>query len=274
MLATVGLFDVQHTMHPDTPCVPTYKGGKNTIDGIFASSSLIIGNSRWLAFGENIGDHPMLWWDVPQSTLIGEEIYKIAHPQVRRLNNDPCAQKKYCDKLETYFTNHKIQERLLKIQNQALDSSPTSTQHALNKIDSEITAYMLAAERRCRKLYMNNNPYSPTLSRSGWQIRYWRSICKQKKGRRVSNTAIHRMGKKAGIINGLSHTLEEAQARLTTALKTFYKEIKPDAPNLREEFLDGLAAARAEAKGTSFEAERKTLRYEEATKNIFRQIKA
>ena len=82
------------------------------------------------------------------------------------------------------------------------------------------------------------------------------------------------MGKKAGIINGLSHTLEEAQARLTTALKTFYKEIKPDAPNLREEFLDGLAAARAEAKGTSFEAERKTLRYEEATKKIFRQIKA
>ena len=173
MLATVGLFDVQHTMHPDTPCVPTYKGGKNTIDGIFASSSLIIGNSGWLAFGENIGDHQVLWWDIPQTTLIGEEIYKIARPQVRRLNNDPCAQKKYCDKLETYFTNHKIQERLLKIQNQALDSSPTSTQHALDKIDSEITAYMLAAERRCRKLYMNNNPYSPTLSRSRWQIRYW-----------------------------------------------------------------------------------------------------
>lgn len=77
------------------------------------------------------------------------------------------------------------------------------------------------------------------------------------------------MGKKAGIISGLSHTLEEAQARLTIALKIFYKQIKPNAPNLRKEFLDGLAAARAEAKGTSFEAERKALRYEDATKKHF-----
>lgn len=34
MLAIAGLFDVQHTIHPNTPYVPTYKGGENTINSI------------------------------------------------------------------------------------------------------------------------------------------------------------------------------------------------------------------------------------------------
>ena len=61
-------------MHSDTPYIPTYKGGENTIDGIFASSSLIVGNSGWLAFGENIGDYHVLWWDIPQTTLPRESV--------------------------------------------------------------------------------------------------------------------------------------------------------------------------------------------------------
>ena len=108
MIVAISLLDIKHTMHPDTPCAPTYKGGENTIDGIFSSSSLIVDSSGWLAFGESIKDYCLLWWDIPQTIFIGEEIYNITCPQIRRLNNDPRAQNKYHDKLETYFMKHKI----------------------------------------------------------------------------------------------------------------------------------------------------------------------
>lgn len=63
-----------------------------------------------------------------------------------------------------------MQERLLEIQNQSLGPSPTFTQYILDKINSEITGYILTVERRRRKLYININPYSQTLSKSWWKI--------------------------------------------------------------------------------------------------------
>ena len=88
---------------------------------------------------------------------------------------------------------------------------------------------------------MGEVPWSCTLQEAMDTIQLWRVVLSRKKGTRVSTRFITRLESRVDIINSLHHHINEVKDLLVAALKRYY-ELKKDTHNLRESWLQDLAA--------------------------------
>ena len=85
-----GLVDPIRLKYAHLTPPPTYHRIRSyPIDSVFVSQKLRrIDVGGWIGSGEGIGDHRVIYIDVPTQLLLGENKFTIAPPQVRRLKCD------------------------------------------------------------------------------------------------------------------------------------------------------------------------------------------
>ena len=222
------------------------KGKK--IDACWISEDIEDGYARYLRFYAGIGDHRAMVIDVPSSSVLGGHMLKVARPVARRLNgNIKATKEKYNSDLEGYVAEHKLLTRAEALYvHSGFPLSPEQID-CMNKLDDERKQMMMAAEKKCRKLRMGGVEFSPTVDAWGkrwalWKLveRHKRSLIERRRNnsgvKPVSRSLIKRRAKIAGVEKPLSVTHEEAQWHLTQC-RRMYLSLKPQAFDLRQEFL-------------------------------------
>ena len=117
---------------------------------------------------------------------------------------------KYNKKLTAQLIKHCIPTKLQQLNTTAYRRAT----HADNKIQETIDKVkkkcIVCAEKKCRKLGMENVDFSPTVIIWKHRIDTWNIILRRLRGRRVSSLLIKRQAKKYGITRPLSTTIEDA----------------------------------------------------------------
>ena len=98
-------------------------------------------------------------------------------------------------------------------------------------------------------------------------------LLKKRKGCKISNHKLRRLLDKSAITDASSYkTIPQLEDQLNAAY-TRYKQAKQQATIWREEFLEGIARAKAKDKGTDPETEVKQLKTIEQQRTVARNIK-
>ena len=89
--------------------------------------------------------------------------------------NNPACRDKYVELLSTLFDDHKIIEKVNELQGQ-VNTDSISTEEAITryeKLDAQITEFMLSAEKRCRRNTCGH-VWSIKLATAARTVRYWK----------------------------------------------------------------------------------------------------
>ena len=140
---------------------PTFIRGQRQIDGAWATKDVTIAAAGFLPFNFGAGAHRGIYVDIPYSSFVGTSLRRIDRPTVRRL---VCTQeqvyKKYCDELERYLVQHRVDGKLQVLESKSNLSLEVS-HSAMEALDVVIGEGMRMAEKRCRKLKMGAVLFSP-----------------------------------------------------------------------------------------------------------------
>ena len=139
---------------------PTFFRGSKPIDGIWATSDLVVVGACIMPAGYGVGDHRMFVVDFLTSSIVGHSPTKIVRSAAGRLNTDiPGAERNYNTKLVDAIQRHRLTERLIAAHN----SSPVKAivKQRVDAIEREGLAYMKNAEKKCRRIKSGRIPFSP-----------------------------------------------------------------------------------------------------------------
>ena len=222
---------------------PTYhRNNSYPIDSVFVSKRLRhITYGGWLRFGEGIGDHRVIYIDLPVQLLLGENKFVIPPPSVRRLKcNDPRVVDRFNTILEEQYRQHKTLTRIEHL-NQTFHIPLNETEQIeLEKIDRISTFAVRHADKKCRKLCMGEVPYSHKLNAAGDVVGFWRLVIRKKLGCHVSTSLIKKTARSVGIDKHMTLKLDECRDKQKAAYK-LYNEVKRNAPKYRYDMLDNKA---------------------------------
>ncbi len=138
----------------------TFFRGSRPIDAVWATTDLVVVGACVMPCGYGIGDHRLFVIDFLTSSLVGDSPLKVLRPAARRLNTRiPKVAESYSLRLEEIIVKHKLIEQVGEIYDQK--KSRQWTQDSMNRIDKESWQYMIAAEKKCRKIRSGVIPFSP-----------------------------------------------------------------------------------------------------------------
>ena len=269
-----GLTEAITKIHGDYP-PPTYQRGKDAIDGIFVSPSVKASKAGYLGFGFIPGDHRGIWIDIPHKNILGYKMDDIPVASARRLKlDDPRVVAKYQEHLDLFFASRNMYSRLRKLRSTVttgvpLNESQAQEYEALDKIRK---IGMKVAERKCRKLKKGRVQWSPAIQHARDTIRLWTLIRKRLKKGRVGARLIVRLKKKLKITTNTKIPLEEVEVKLKKAYKE-YKVCKKNDKELRRNFLESLAEAKALAGNRKASTVLKDMIHREEVRTTYRRIK-
>ena len=128
---------------------------------MWASRSLEIGGFKMLSFGESVGDHRTMIFDVSTRSLIDKFEHRLVRAGCRRLNCKTSSLTSYNRILESLMTRHCMERRLDAIIDAIVDDAPTEAQRAqMDALDKQMVEFQKCAERRCRKIIRPNMEFS------------------------------------------------------------------------------------------------------------------
>ena len=113
-----------------------------------------------------------------------------------------------------------------------------------DKLEKKLSEGMRLAEQGCRKLRMGEVEWSPQYHFIQAQLTFWNTLIRKKQGRCIKMKYLYRVGRKANLSHCLNVTMEEAvmeRKRLYQARR----EVKQNASNLRDKWIESLAMAKA-----------------------------
>ena len=196
----------------------------------------------------------------------------IIHPSIRRLKlQDPRIVKKYQDALHHLFVEHKIYEKLANLVRESVYPLPAEQQRLYELIDKERIRCMMTAEKRCRKLHMGKIPYSAAYNRARNEIDLWTSLRKRCQGLHCDLRRVLRLMRRLDIEDEF-YPIEIVQAKLDEAWDT-YRVVRKDSKSIRQDFVDGLADAQAEAQNIPKETALKNIQHREAQRDSAQTVR-
>ena len=148
--------------HDSETAPATFNGGRDPIDEIFVSTSLHIKASGFLEHGASEGDHRPVWVDISKESALGDNFPDLPLYQARRLKcSDPRVVKKYLKNLNEFYERKGVYAKCIELFNNF--SKPLSREQAKLYEEIDLLRYqgMLQAEKKCRKLRMGQNKWSP-----------------------------------------------------------------------------------------------------------------
>jgi hypothetical protein len=154
-----------------------------------------------------------------------------------------------------------------------MDDNPTTSQIArYNSLWHRQQRIRQGAEKKCRKLKMGADPWSPKLQLLRDTINVWQLVIKKKGSGKVSSRLLRRQTKKAKLCNPYSLSIDQAIAAEHDAKRNLRK-CKAQAAKWRSEHNRTLESAMAKAKGTTEQHERRNLNRLETQRRQSRRIR-
>ncbi len=145
------------------PVGPTYFQGSTPINGVWATSDILLCNAAIMPAGYGIGDHRLFVIDFSVADMIGISHQKVARPTSWLLNTKiPRVAVAYARILEGKVLSHQLIERMGAV-HQKSKSRALARRH-LNKLDKELGQYMRYAEKKRHKIKSGWIPFSPEAS--------------------------------------------------------------------------------------------------------------
>jgi hypothetical protein len=273
----LGLREAILDKHKDKspPATQNRNTKRQPIDGIWVSACISISAGGYLAFGDACpSDHRMLWIEIQYSIAFGQRSPEIAKIKPKRLKtSDPRLVKKYNIRVKKAMRDTGFRKRYSSLQAQHERGEWNDEMiEQYDALDEEDRAIRDTVESGIRKLTMGGVPWSPKLQPYRDTIELWKMIRRKRKGLKISLKRIRRFMKKTRILDALTNDLEQAEILLTQACKS-YKAATKSAGVWRNDFLDSLAKAKAEHKGTDTAKELKSLGQIEKQRRQARSIK-
>ena len=194
----------------------TFFRGTNPIDGIWATSDIVVVGACVMPCGYGVGDHRMFIVDFLTSSLIGHTPPKIIRSAARRLNTlIPSTARNYTTKLERLILEHRLTERLVA----AHQSSPIKAviKQRVDAIDAEGKQYMEHCEKKCRRIKSGRIPFSPDSSVWIRRAQVYRSILRFHAGLIRNRSNLKRAARRCGIPQPLHMPLKLVKERLKLA---------------------------------------------------------
>ena len=191
----------------------TYFRGTNPIDGVWATTDIIVTNACVMPAGFGIGDHRLFIIDFLTASLIGTNPPRAVRPMARRLNTriGGCADR-YVDLLEPQLIRHRLVESL----GEAHETSTTDSeaQGRLDTIDLAGRQYMIHAEKKCRRIKSGRIPFSPESSLWIQRSQVYESLLRYHAGKIRNRGNLKRRARKCGIHRPMHITPAELLERL------------------------------------------------------------
>ena len=110
---------------------------------------------------------------------------------------------------------------------------------------SQSTMLLLKAEKKCRRLKMGNIEFSSTLQLQRNLLRFWKLTLEWKQGKKVDSKYLARWEKKLNLKYTFNTPTQIIQSHIKDAFNR-YQALKKEHSALRDEWIEQLAAAKAE----------------------------
>ena len=219
------------------PSQATYHRGSVPIDGIFASSTIHLVQGGYLPFGSLPSDHRPLWIDILQDNAFGYNMSNLNNPVARRLKSHiPKVRMKFNHDYKIFIRKQHLEERLYTLQTRL--TLPISDNDAVEyeKILNIRTAAIAYADKRCRRIFMGEIPFSAELKLAMTRLELWKAVYTKKTGAKFSMTKLRRLESQAGLNRSLHFSLDEVKSNLKDAQKSYWT-IKKKGEEHRSSFL-------------------------------------
>ena len=164
------------------PLGATFFRGSNPIDGVWATSDVVVTGACVMPAGYGVGDHRMFIIDFLTSSLVGKTPPQIVRASAHRVNTKIIkTTTKYTTEGERNITRHRIIERI----GRAHETSTTKQQckAKLDNIDQQTKEHMRGAEKRCRRIKSGRVPFPPESSRWIRRAQVYRSVLRYHAGK-------------------------------------------------------------------------------------------
>ena len=254
--------------------IATQNSGSLPIDGIYVSPSLTVQYSGYLPFGVFQTDHRTLWADLTQSSVFGFKIPQYISPQIRILQcNVPHVREAWIRHYTFFLQKHKVIEKQFELEAQITSNIITDLQaHQFEKILQLRTEGINYAEKRCRKIYCGNVPFSLEVQKARLVIELWKADNTIATGRKYSSTKFRRLEKKTGITQILNQSKHQLEKGEDAAFQRYWK-MKRSADRIRDSFLHHKAESIAEDSNVPTDSELKQPIKREKDRHDNRKIK-
>lgn len=258
----------------DSGYAPTYQRGQDPIDGIFISDTLHISAGGYLPFGDAPSDHRAQWIQVTCDIAFEYTMDTPKPLAAQRMKmNNPSVVKKFQQSYHSFIRDHKLYNKLYALQTEFyMFGWSDDLAQRYEKIRQSRKAAICHADLKCRKLHMGEVPWSLTLQACRDEITLWHAVMSRKKGTKVSTRFITRLEKRTKTRNSLQYTLQETSKILTETYRRYYA-LRKDAHNLRDSWLQDLAALKAKEEGGDGQAIYNQLRLQERQRSASRRLK-
>ena len=222
----------------------TYRWGKDPIDGMFASDELEMVRGGHRGGDPSLSDHKFIWGEFTYDSVLGKERGKAYSPDMRKLQlKYKKVTKKFIQLLVKYMNDHKMLKRAEElwdsIEGEEMDDEQYNKYETLDKEFEQAVQY---ADNGCRKLFPHDIEFSPEVKQAIGNLTIWKEIEKKiKRKQKIKGRWIKNMKKKYKVDNHYDLTISESECtkQVTKAWEQF-NEVRKNAPELRESFLDSL----------------------------------
>jgi len=182
--------------NPEFPPVPpTHYNGSSPISTLYSTKSLQIIQTGILQKYTGVkGDHKNMFVDISTSSFLGESMYKVVRPELRRLKlDDPRIVKRFLKYATLHLQHNNILDYSDRLAQQC--TFPPTQQMTTNQeiLDDQIGRAIAVGLKKCRKLHMGTIPHSAMLSELRDLNRFWMMVYNKKVGKRVSSTLLKRL---------------------------------------------------------------------------------
>jgi hypothetical protein len=269
------LVDAFRHLHPDVTPPTTYQRSNNRLDYIFITSALTpaLKATGFLPFNiPFLTDHGALFANFDKTILfMGNHDNPLDQTQRKLIANNPACRDKYVEILSTLFDDHKIVEKVNKLHGQvSTDLIPLAeaiTQY--EKLDAQITEFMLNAEKRCRRSTCGH-VWSIKLATAARTVRYWKMRKSDQLNQRDHDNYLLQLGDDLNIPY-IIKTVDQIASHLTTARKHL-KQVQGKAAQIRDEYLEEMATQLSKQQNTNIATIFKNIRHREEVKHSFKLL--
>jgi hypothetical protein len=137
-----------------------HSSGKARINGVWATSNLVVFHACIMPAGFGVGTHRMFIIDFQESSMAGAAPFRVQHFTSRWLNTKVSsgAIQKYIERLEANIAKHHL---IKKLGNLHTGQYERRFQWELNKLDRQSRDFMLNAEKKCCRIKSGRIPFLP-----------------------------------------------------------------------------------------------------------------
>lgn len=225
---------------------PTHDRGSLPISGIFISPNLIPVRAGILRHGVGIlGDHRNMFIDFQETNFLGDELFTIPPPKLRRLQLfDSRIVNKFNKLCCSHLTNNNIPHKAQRVLSASQYTPPQDMASSMNTLDDQLGRAIAHGDKHCRKMRTGVIPFSTQYNKVKNEVRFWILLLRRNYGHRISNTTIRRLARRLDISH--PNLIDPVETKLQLKLaRQRYVAFASSTKSERTQFNERLATANA-----------------------------